>query len=342
MDTGAGEPRRHLLIAGPGRSGTTLLVRVLSSLGMETHLDVQGDDDYDGVANAGLEDELGRTNAPYVVKSPFAYQLLDHVLSSGEVVLDHAIVPVRNLRDAAASRIIAELQWVNSSPDLAAAVERSGATWEHRGSHAGGVTYSLEPLDQERILAVGFARLMETLVKHDVPTILLDFPRFAHDPGYLAERLQPLRPDISIDTIAAVLDDVVDEAKIRVGRELDGELAAHEVGVSDRPTLDELDNVALRRVLLERHAENERLIGEFQHVQRSLAAAQTSAQEAAESASTQIRGLRSQLDSARADVKRLKRLVARKRRQLKDLQNSRTMRYTAPVRNAYRAIRSGR
>jgi hypothetical protein len=342
MDTGSGKQRRHLLIAGPGRSGTTLLVRVLSALGMETHLDVQGDDEYDDVANAGLEDELGRPDAPYVVKSPFAYHSLDHVLSSGEVVLDHAIVPVRNLREVAASRVIAELQWVNSSPDLAAAVARSGATWEHRGSHAGGVTYSLEPLDQERILAAGFARLIETLVKHDVPTILLDFPRFANDPAYLAERLQPLGRDISTDTIAAVLDDVVDDSKIRVGRELDGQLVAHEAGVSDRPTLDELDNVALRRVLLERHAENERLFGEFQQVQRSLAEAQSSAQEAAESASAHIRRLRSQLDSARADVNRLKRLVARKNRRLDAFKNSKTMRYTAPVRNAYRAIRPDR
>jgi hypothetical protein len=32
-------PRRHLLIAGTGRAGTSFLVRYLSALGLETEID---------------------------------------------------------------------------------------------------------------------------------------------------------------------------------------------------------------------------------------------------------------------------------------------------------------
>ena len=342
MDTVAGEPRRHLLIAGPGRSGTTLLVRVLSALGMETHLDTPSADVYDEVANAGLEDELGAEGAPYVVKSPFAYQMLDHVLASGTVALDHAIVPVRNLRDAAASRVIAELEWMNSSPDLARVADRSGGMWENQGRHPGGVTYSLEPLDQERILAVGFARLMETLVKHDVPTILLDFPRFATDPEYLADRLRPIRPDIGVDQVAAVLDEVVDESKIRVGRELHGQAAAGDAGADPRPTIEELDSVALRRMLLKLQPEYDHILEEFKNVRNALFAVQESARQAAEDARAKQLELRRQLESAEAKAKRLKGVVARKNRRLADLRNSKTMRYTAPIRKAFGVMRSGR
>jgi hypothetical protein len=253
------EPRRHLLIAGPGRSGTTVLVRLLSAMGLETHIERSaGTVDYYEDANAGLEDLLTDENAPYVVKSPWAYQWLDHALESGNIVVDHAIVPVRNLRDAAASRVITELQRINSAPGLDELISSSGRVLEHFASTAGGVTYSLEPLDQERILAMGFARLVEVLVRRDVPTILLDFPRFTSDAAYLLRQLRPvLGPDVTLENVSSALRDVVDPAKVRVGSELASRSGLERA--TDRPSLEELDAVAMRRLLGLRTSECEHL-----------------------------------------------------------------------------------
>ena len=58
---------RHIVIAGPGRSGTTLLVRLFDRLGFDI-----GDPElgYFESAHAGLETELLSPEAPRVVKSP--------------------------------------------------------------------------------------------------------------------------------------------------------------------------------------------------------------------------------------------------------------------------------
>ena len=57
--------RRHLIIAGTGRAGTSLLVRYLTELGLDRTLARNGDmAEWDAEANAGLENVLISGNKP--------------------------------------------------------------------------------------------------------------------------------------------------------------------------------------------------------------------------------------------------------------------------------------
>lgn len=231
--------RRHLIIAGSGRSGTTFLVEVLTACGLETELSRNPRSGYDPAAQAGLEsDPLSAPDCPYVVKSPWAYQFLDQFLADGRVRLDGAILPVRDLREAVASRIALEFGSLHARPGTTAL----DAPWREFGTVPGGVTYSLEPLDQARILGHAFHSLVERLLDHDVPLCLVKFPRFAQDPDYLYDRLRPVLP-ARIDRAAfgrAFLA-VADARKIRVT----GELGGNSSGAL--PSLEEVERIALKR-----------------------------------------------------------------------------------------------
>src|SRR5262245_45403961 len=95
--------RRHLLITGTGRAGTTFLVQLLGRLGLDI-----GFADPDGEiaphCNAGLEWNLSDPNAPYVVKNPRLCDDLAGVLAAGGVAIDHVVIPIRDLHEAAESR----------------------------------------------------------------------------------------------------------------------------------------------------------------------------------------------------------------------------------------------
>ena len=109
---------RHLLIAGTGRAGTSFLVRYLTQLGLDTHLSRFGSSAaWDDRANAGLENvPLGREeDLPYVIKSPFTYQLIHDMLARKTYEFDAVVIPMRDLVEAAASRSIVEMQAMHRS-----------------------------------------------------------------------------------------------------------------------------------------------------------------------------------------------------------------------------------
>lgn len=245
-----GDPRRHLLVAGTGRAGTSALVRYLTGLGLDTHVSRHGDAaHWDEAAQAGLEDipvSSVTPDLPYVVKSPWTYEFVQEMLEDPSIVLDAAIVPVRDLVQATASRTIRQLQ------DRYQAVPwmtQMTTTWEHWGMTPGGSVVSLHPIDQARLLAVGFHRLIERLVQADVPIVLLAFPRFATDADYLYRKLVHLLPaDIPIEQTRAVHAATFKTDSIRVGRELSGESEPDSIqGGLEGPDLRALDNAALKR-----------------------------------------------------------------------------------------------
>lgn len=246
----SGHRRHHLLIAGTGRAGTSVLVRYLTGLGLETHLSRHGAASwYSKEAEAGFEDILLSAvapDSPYVVKSPWSYQFAQEMLDDPGITLDAVIVPVRDLVEAAASRSIRELQGMHEALPWMAQVAR---TWEHWGMTPGGAVYSLSPVDIARLLAVGFHRLIERLVQADVPIVLLAFPRFAADPDYLYRKLAPVLPV----AVPAALAREVHEAtfhveKVRVGHELeDAEAWQTGAGEVRGPSLAALEGAALKR-----------------------------------------------------------------------------------------------
>lgn len=186
--------RRHLIITGTGRAGTTFLVRYLAELGLDTHLSRKHQPHFDVNARAGLEDHPLRVNPrdlPYVIKSPWLHEEIDELLARSEMQVDCAIVPVRDLTEAAASRVAVERRAIHEDSPWVAS---QNTTWKTWGWSSGGAVFSLETIDQARLLAVGFHHVIERLTLADIPIILLSYPRIIHDWKYLFAKLKPYLP----------------------------------------------------------------------------------------------------------------------------------------------------
>lgn len=244
--------KNHLLIAGTGRAGTTFLVQYLAACGLDTQLAREGHHAYDEAANAGLEDMLiGQPDAPYVCKSPWLYEYIERVLADEGLVIDAVVVPMRSLVEAATSRVVNEMRarYASAMPDDC----KQWASW---AMTPGGVVYSLNPIDQARLLALGFHELMHALVKRNIPVVFLDFPRFVEDHDYLYESLGSIvRHKIDRPTASEVHSRLAAPDKVRIGREIAD-------GAEERPTLIDsrpqgiafpplaaLDRIALMREL---------------------------------------------------------------------------------------------
>jgi hypothetical protein len=259
--------KNHLLIAGTGRAGTTFLVQYLAECGLDTQLAHHQRPGYDEDANAGLEDLLvGNADAPYVVKSPWLYEFVERLLADPETVVDAVVIPMRSIVEAATSRTVNELRARHGNTT----VPDDCKQWETWAATPGGIVYSLNPIDQARLLALGFHELLHALVKRNIPVVLLDFPRFIEDPDYLYEALRPTlghRIDRTSSLRAHVRTAV--PSKVRIGKELavDGtpehrvDPGARPVGIAfpshamlDRTALKRaLDKTAMRNAQLEEH-----------------------------------------------------------------------------------------
>jgi hypothetical protein len=121
-------PKEHkCLIAGVGRSGTTFLVELLTELGLDTGFSdsKKRQAAYFDRAKAGLEiNPLLSSRSPYIVKDPRISDYFDELISSGRFAVDHVFIPIRDLEDAAMSRITNTLKgswqgglWKTSYPD---------------------------------------------------------------------------------------------------------------------------------------------------------------------------------------------------------------------------------
>ncbi len=258
---------RHLLIAGTGRAGTSFLVRYLTLLGLDTNLSRSGPDAvWNEAANAGLED-LPLPNAgslPYVIKSPWSYQVIHRALEAGTLTFDAVVVPMRDLTEAAASRTIVEQRALHGSIPWMAELDR---TWETHGHTPGGIIYSLNPIDQARLLAVGFHQLLERLVRQDIPVILLSFPRLIADAPYLYAKLAPVLPStVTADIARAAHAASADPGKVRVGGELRGQGGFR----LDGPGPLRLEHAALQRLLQETRMELEKTRNSLRTLQRLL------------------------------------------------------------------------
>jgi hypothetical protein len=169
--------KHHLIVTGTGRAGTTFLVQLFTRLGLDTGF-ANPHADLFPHCDAGMEFDFTRPDAPYILKSPFLCDVLDYLLSSGQIVVDHAIVPMRDLFAAAESR-----------RDV---VRRTAPDTREPDMIQGGLWHTRRPAEQEGALTDQLYTLMVTLAKHRTPTTLLFFPRLVQDPEYLYERLGAL------------------------------------------------------------------------------------------------------------------------------------------------------
>jgi hypothetical protein len=168
-------PEPKIVITGTGRAGTTLLVQVLTDLGLDTGY--APDAPIDAGVNAGLETGIEAPDAPRVVKNPNLSRRLGELLDAGTVAIEHVIIPVRDLDVAAASRV--------------------RNTAYGRDLHTfGGLFGTAKATHQREALALLFYELMYTVTRYDLPYTLLLFPRFAEDWGYTYDKLGFLAPDL--------------------------------------------------------------------------------------------------------------------------------------------------
>ena len=179
------EPR--ILIAGTGRAGSTLLVRILTELGLDTGEHSGKLIAIDKTSAGGLE-YLALTNpeAPRVVKDNTQCVRLRSALAEGRLNLDHVIIPIRDLELAAASRIRAS----DYGRDITA---------------PGGLFGTKHAERQREALALMLYSLMSTLADYEVPHTLLAFPRFSTDAAYTHRALSFLTPGRSVDEYEQVL-----------------------------------------------------------------------------------------------------------------------------------------
>lgn len=239
-------PRAHAAIAGTGRAGTSFLVQFLAECG----LDVGPTSEYAHKrARAGLEHRLLHEDAPYVVKDPWLFMYCEKVDLS-VVSIDALVVPMRDLVTAATSRVVQELM---ARPDE---VWRDWPAADVYGIVPGGVLYSLDPVDEARILAVGFHRLIHWATARHIPLFLLEFPRCVSDGAYLVDTLWPwLGAHCNRETALRAFDAVADPSLVRA-EQWSGAGACEPDGVPDSsaPTVAQLDRNALVELLVERDA----------------------------------------------------------------------------------------
>ena len=176
--------RHHCIISGTGRAGTTFLVQLLTALKLDTGYD-HPTSNIDPKSNAGMERDIRQADVPYIVKSPLLCDHLDEALQGNRIVIDHAIIPMRDLYSAAESR---------------RAVHRKAGPVTPPGEVVlGGLWHTKVPEEQESVLARQLHSLFYVIAKHDIPVTLLHFPRLVTEPEYLYKKIGFLFPDIGYD-----------------------------------------------------------------------------------------------------------------------------------------------
>ncbi len=186
-------PRHHTIISGTGRAGTTFLVQLLTALKLETGFDDPSSDIYPN-CNAGMERDLRAPDAPYIVKSPWLCDYLGELLLGNQVVIDHAIVPVRDLYAAAESR--RSVSSKNTDPAI------------RLDDVPGGLWHTTVPENQEHILTEQLYKLLSVLARYDIPLTLLHFPRLVMDPEYLYGKMGFLLGEVGFEKFRQAFNDI--------------------------------------------------------------------------------------------------------------------------------------
>ena len=206
-------PRRHVVITGTGRAGTTFLVELLTHLGLETGFSVESAGlKKNNPGHAGLEHDIRHAKCPYIVKSPWFCEYAEDVLGREDVIVEHIFLPIRDLYAAAESR-----RWVSntglSSLSFLGLVRHMlrPKHWLQPKAFPGGLwhTRSSESEAQEHVLLMQLYRLLLAASNSEVPITLLRYPRLTKDSEYLFAKLAPLLQSIDSNSFREVFKRVV-------------------------------------------------------------------------------------------------------------------------------------
>ena len=105
--------------------------------------------------------------APYILKSPEWGLVLKGFVQAGAVEVDHVYIPVRDLDEAARSRLDVNLEWQVCPED----------------------DYDYRLMDQTSVLGLALGFALEACLMCDIPYTLMLFPRLVEDGDYCREKL---------------------------------------------------------------------------------------------------------------------------------------------------------
>ena len=192
--------RRHVVITGTGRTGTTFLVILLSELGFDTGFSAACPEPFDMNARAGLEQDIRLDDAPYIIKNPWFCDHAQEVLDRDDIVIEHVFIPIRELFAAAESRRFVVRQGskeISSSyphADAAVPADLPGGLWHTQSNETGA--------QEEVLLNLLYNLLLKLSAKH-IPVTLLQYPKLVQDDRYLFLKLKPILGEMSFEIFSA-------------------------------------------------------------------------------------------------------------------------------------------
>jgi hypothetical protein len=176
--------KRLVIIAGTGRAGTTLIVKILTRMGLDTGFTEADLEGIDPIAQAGLERDPRDSDIPTIVKTPFFWEMAEEVLSKNPRKVRHVILPIRQLSEAAESRL--RVHEIN--------VSRFGTSEAEANEVQGGLTGTTSSANQEVILGRQLVDLIRVCNRYNVQYSFVNFPEFANDHEYLFQYLKKIFP----------------------------------------------------------------------------------------------------------------------------------------------------
>ncbi len=193
--------RRHVLITGTGRSGTTFLVMLLTYLGLDTGFTAQQIEERNlEAARGGLENDMlcrGRAfydqeRVPRIVKSPCFCDCAEEVVERDDITIEHVFIPVRELHAAAESR-----RYVQERTFSGRSAYRRLKDRIYPENVVGGLWHTKRKAKQEQVLLRQIYRLVLALSGTTIPMTLMRYPRIVKDASYLFGKLRPILDGIS-------------------------------------------------------------------------------------------------------------------------------------------------
>jgi len=159
-------------ISGTGRCGTTFLIKIFSFLGFDTGFTKENYKYFISEnCNAGMERSY---KCVYnVVKHPWIIENIDMVYNNPHIKIKYMIIPVRDLRESAKSRV-------------------------KNGYHNGGFWNATDEESQLAFYNKIMANYIHIMVKYDIPTIFINFEKMITDKFYLYEILSPVLSEKNI------------------------------------------------------------------------------------------------------------------------------------------------
>lgn len=251
-----------IAIAGPGRSGSSVLVKLFAGWGFSTVPESQ--DDWHPEAQAGLESRIDGLSPYEVDKDPWAYEYLPRVDAGVLQGYDALIIPLRDRLDAAVSRSVQE------RVHRARFADDDRWLWNTWGAAPGGAVMPSDLGSISNTLSAGLWDLLVAAGAAGMAPRILHFPRFVADFDYLWGQLGDLisrRCDRS--RAQQVWADVANPERIRIrSTDTDRDAQVEELTATITSLIDQLR--AAESLAEERRQANDVLASELAQIREQI------------------------------------------------------------------------